>query len=77
MSEPGCVCGGTGLLTTLTENGGNTGPMICPRCYVAVEKVEVLLREVSRDFAGAHVNAGVVVGAVRRRLAGPLRTEKP
>lgn len=29
-----CVCGGTGLLTTLTEDGGYTGPFICPRCYV-------------------------------------------
>ncbi|HZA18937.1 MAG TPA: hypothetical protein VE645_19005 [Pseudonocardiaceae bacterium] len=32
-------------------------------------EIDAELREVSRDFAGAHVNAGVVVGAVRRRVA--------
>jgi hypothetical protein len=32
--------------------------------------VEAELREVSRDFAGAHVNADVVLAAIRRRLAG-------
>lgn len=30
--------------------------------------LDALLSEVSRDFAGAHVNAGEVVGAVRRRV---------
>jgi hypothetical protein len=30
--------------------------------------IERVLREVSRDFAGAHVNAGTVVGAIRRRV---------
>ena len=31
-------------------------------------EIERLLSEVSRDFAGAHVNAGVVIGAVRKAL---------
>lgn len=39
----------------------------CTR-YIRVDDVELLLAEVSRDFAGAHVNAGVVVGAVRKAL---------
>lgn len=34
--------------------------------------LKVELREVSRDFAGAHVNAGSVVGAVRKRIEGAL-----
>lgn len=35
---------------------------------VTVEAVERLLRETSKHFAGAHVNAGVVVAQMRRRL---------
>lgn len=31
--------------------------------------MEAVLRQVSRDFAGAHVNADVVLAAVRKRLA--------
>lgn len=41
---------------------------VIPVDVVSVAEVERLLSEVSSDFAGAHVNAGVVVGAVRRRL---------
>lgn len=32
------------------------------------DELNDLLREVSRDFAGDHVNADVVLGAVRRKL---------
>jgi hypothetical protein len=49
-----------------------TEPYIgCPFCrdeFVTVAEVEEMLREVSRDYAGAHVNAGSVVGTVRKRL---------
>lgn len=38
------------------------------RVYIAVDAVESLLHEVSRDYAGAHVNAGSVTGSVHRRL---------
>lgn len=42
---------------------------------VTVEAVDRLLRETSSHFAGAHVNAGVVVGQMRRRLQ--TLTEEP
>jgi hypothetical protein len=35
---------------------------------ISARQVERILREVSRDFAGAHVNADVVIDAVRRAL---------
>lgn len=34
--------------------------------------LELILRECSRDFAGAHVNAGAVVGDIRRRVRDAL-----
>lgn len=32
------------------------------------ETLDTILRMVSADFAGAHVNADVVIGAIRKRL---------
>lgn len=58
-------------------HGAFAMPKACPACagegaeaivYFAEDAVDALLRDVSRDFAGAHVNAGEVVGAARRRI---------
>lgn len=38
------------------------------RPYVAIDAVVQILRDSSASFAGAHVNAGVALGDVRRRL---------
>lgn len=50
-----CVCGGTGIVTRLTDGGGNTGPEVCTRCYVRrVPRNEVseAAAESAREFPG-------------------------
>lgn len=45
QSRDDCICGGTGLVTRLTEGGGTTGPEVCTRCHVPKERL------LSPDFA--------------------------
>ena len=47
-----------------------------PRGAVSSEDLDRLLRDVSGYFAGAHVNAGVVLGEIRSRIKG-LTTDHP
>ena len=61
------VCGGSEGCMCFYDPKLNDELKVGPQ-LVQMDEIERVLREVDRDFAGAHVNAGVVVGAVSDRL---------